>query len=302
MFTSLRTRLAANGPATVIAVIALSVALCGGAFAATASKTKKKSGVVITKLSQIAPSVRNQLKGAQGPPGPAGPTGPAGAAGAPGAKGDIGPQGPAGKDGKEGPKGTEGEGVVVTEVPEGDAFRCEERGGTEVRTKSQTAGTGKLACNGEPGKDGGLNPLAPGATETGVYVQQTSVESGAFGIWAPISFAIPLDGATVASAEDNVEYVPAEVVPAVAPCLGTYRDPQALPGYLCIYENPVIATFNTTFVGAKLGPTGTAGVLRSGTYLEFAPNEAAELAVVAGSFAVTGCTATVDDPNECPSP
>jgi hypothetical protein len=68
----------------VVAVIALVFAMLGGAYAA------KKQGFVITKLSQIKPSVRNQLKGSQGPKGDAG------------AKGDRGASGP------EGPRGLPG--------------------------------------------------------------------------------------------------------------------------------------------------------------------------------------------------
>jgi hypothetical protein len=46
-----------------LAVLALVFAMFGGAYAA------KKQGFIITKLSQIKPSVRNQLKGEQGPKG-----------------------------------------------------------------------------------------------------------------------------------------------------------------------------------------------------------------------------------------
>ena len=124
MLSRLRQRLASGGPATVVAVIALSVALCGGAFAATASKTKKSGGVVITKLSQISPSVRNQLKGAAGPKGDAG---------APGAKGD---QGLKGDQGAKGNDGALGKSAVVEEND------CGGLGGVEVRVEGQAKGAG----------------------------------------------------------------------------------------------------------------------------------------------------------------
>ncbi len=67
--------------ALVVALVALFVALGGTAMA---------SGWVITRLGQIKPSVRHQLRGNVGPQGPAGPTGPTGARGAAGATGPAG--------------------------------------------------------------------------------------------------------------------------------------------------------------------------------------------------------------------
>lgn len=305
MFSRLRERLANSGPAMVVAVIALIVALCGGAFAASASKTKKKSGgVVITKLSQISASVRKQLQ----VPGPAGPAGPAGQ---PGAKGDAGAQGGQGAKGDPGAKGDQGDpgvGVVVDDISVGDFDHCNELGGAEVRREDENPGDGIDVCNGSSGSAG--DTLEPGKSETGVYATQTSAESGAFGIWAAISFPRPLTDDTRDVVSTHVEYGPFEesTTPSVEEeeffevCPGTYRSPKAAPGYLCIFENQTVAKYNTTFVGAKFGPTAAlAGVHNAGTYLEFAPNEAAELAIAAGSYAVTGCSSTVGDPNECPS-
>lgn len=68
----------------VLAVVALVFAMLGGAYAA------QKQGFVITKLSQIKPSVRSQLKGSSGPAGPKGDPGPKGATGPEGAKGAQG--------------------------------------------------------------------------------------------------------------------------------------------------------------------------------------------------------------------
>ena len=142
-----------------------------------------------------------------------------------------------------------------------------------------------------------------------------SAESGAFGIWVPISFPIPIAEDTRESAVAHVEYGPSEEggTPTEEEedffdaCPGSYVSPAASPGYLCIFENQAFAKYNTTFEGARQGPTAVAGsrdVLNGGTYLTFAPNEAAELAFAAGSFAVTGCSATLPaaDPNKCPAP
>jgi hypothetical protein len=81
MFSILRRQFGIPG---VVAVVALVFAMLGGAYAA------KKQGFVITKLSQIKPSVRNQLKGKQGAPGPKGDAGAKGDSGAPGAGGSPG--------------------------------------------------------------------------------------------------------------------------------------------------------------------------------------------------------------------
>ncbi len=93
----------------ITALVALVLAMGGGAYAA--------KNVVITKLSQIAPSVQKKLKGKQGPAGPAGPQGAAGSAGA---KGDTGPRGPEGPKGPEGPEGEQGPpGPTETTLPSG---------------------------------------------------------------------------------------------------------------------------------------------------------------------------------------
>ncbi len=93
-------------PATVIAIVALVVALSGTAVAA--------SRYIITSTSQIKPSVLHALReGAgvkgttaiAGPQGPAGATGAQGPAGAAGAQGVPGPTGPAGAQGLPGTPG-----------------------------------------------------------------------------------------------------------------------------------------------------------------------------------------------------
>ena len=73
-------KLVRNQPssALLVALVALFVALGGTALA---------SGWVITRISQIKPSVRHQLRGNAGPQGPLGPEGPAGPTGATGPAG-----------------------------------------------------------------------------------------------------------------------------------------------------------------------------------------------------------------------
>jgi hypothetical protein len=89
--------------ANLVAWLALFVALGGTSFAA--------SHYVITKTSQIKPSVLKQLHGDAGPRGPAGATGAAGlqgAGGPQGATGATGPGDPSGSPGPEGKAGSEG--------------------------------------------------------------------------------------------------------------------------------------------------------------------------------------------------
>jgi hypothetical protein len=88
-------------PSTAIALLALFVALSGGAYAAVklpansvGTKQIKRSAVTLTK---IAPATRKSLKGAVGPQGPKGVDGAPGAQGVQGAQGDRGPEGPVAK-------------------------------------------------------------------------------------------------------------------------------------------------------------------------------------------------------------
>lgn len=100
-------------PGTVIAVLALVLAMAGGAYAA-------KNGVIITSIKQISPSVQKKLKGKQGPAGPQGPQGPQGAAGANGKDGAAGPQGEGGPEGPTGPTGPAGKTGFTKVLPSGE--------------------------------------------------------------------------------------------------------------------------------------------------------------------------------------
>jgi hypothetical protein len=296
MFTRLRQRLAAHGPATTVAVIALVVALCGGAYAAA------KGGLTSKQKKQVTAIVQKEIKKNPGPPGPAG------AKGDPGAQGAQGLRGEKGETGEEGEDGTNGKSVSVTPIPVDELeMACEGRGGVSV--EEQGSPPGEEVCNGKEGSPwtaGGTLPI--GATETGVYAQQADTESGKNGIWAPISFSLPLDGDTQDSATEHVKYVEAfPVTPEeIANCPGNYEEPAASPGYLCVFKNELNAQTNTTFQGARNAPGSVSippiDVLNSGTYLAFSAATGTP-AIVAGSFAVTGCSATLPagNTNKCPS-
>jgi len=85
-------------PATVIATVALFVAV-GGGTAAYASGlingSQIKNHTIAAK--KLTKSAIKALHGKRGPAGPAGPAGPTGAAGPAGPQGPVGPQGPGGK-------------------------------------------------------------------------------------------------------------------------------------------------------------------------------------------------------------
>jgi hypothetical protein len=85
-------------PSMIVAMVALVIAVGGGAAYAS-------SHFIITKTSQIKPSVVRALRGAMGSKGGAGPIGPAGASGPKGATGatGLGPTGSTGATGATGP-------------------------------------------------------------------------------------------------------------------------------------------------------------------------------------------------------
>lgn len=190
MFSLMKKRLGIPG---VISVIALVFAMAGGAYAA--------KSVVITKLSQISPSVQKKLKGKAGPagaPGAKGDTGARGDTGAAGAPGKEGPQGPQGKEGAPGKAGEDGEA-------------------------------------GEPWVPD--NTLPSEATETGVW-NISPLAAGGVPVTAraetDLSFSIPLENEIPAA---NVHFEPAggfTGADAVA-CPGSAAEPEAEPGHLCVY-------------------------------------------------------------------
>lgn len=278
----------------VVAVLALVLALTGAAFAAAGLNGKQKK-----QVEKIA----KKYAGKPGAPGAAGPAGPAGA------KGDTGAAGSNGTNGTDGSPGAAGKSVVATNEPEG--ANCEE-GGTKFEVEG--SGVKHYACNGEagePGQQGDPGPegspwtaggtLPPGATETGSWAFN-GTEADKFGMWAPISFSIPLSPAIVKIKPSHVHWRPGGSV-ANEPCPGSLNNPKALPGELCIYGGEVFnATFRNAFRYEEGSENSADGASLSGAMLIFDINEGAETAVGAGSFAVTGCTTEVGKPDQCPAP
>lgn len=226
----LRTHL---NPATVIACLALVFAMTGGAYAA--------SHYLITKTSQIKPSVLSSLKGKPGPAGPAGAPGAPGAAGA----GSAGPQGPQGNPGSPGAPGKEG-------AP----GKPGENGKTEIKEVTNLAKT-----------------LPSKATETGMWSYGSAVEGGQF---VPISFSIPLATGlgpqSVHYVNTSDEYVVEREFVHAALCPGSVAEPKAVPGNLCVYygalettnsieEEQAIALHGLNASGSFEGGAGTSGAI-----------------------------------------
>ncbi len=216
MLSRLRAHLGTAG--LVVAIVALIAALGGGAYAATGGGSSGKA----TASAKVKKGPRGP-KGAKGDTGPVGPQGPAGA------KGDTGAKGDAGAAGTNGSNGTNGV------SPTGTAFIGEANGCKEGGVKFVGANT-TVACNGAKGQTGFTDTLPSGKTETGMWsFGQTSENPKAAASLVSISFNIPLP-----AGQDPIfvfTKIPSEQVPGEneAECPGTVAEPDAAPGYLCVY-------------------------------------------------------------------
>jgi len=279
MFKQVRERLGSAG--LVVAIVALIVALSGGAYAATSGSGGGKA---------TASSGKRGKPGKQGKPGKPGPAGPQGPQGVPGPKGDTGAPG---QNGTNGVNGADGKSVITSIEPEG--ANCAE-GGTKLVGTVTT-----YACNGEEGEEGPEGPrgpegspwtvggvLPPGETETGAWAFNANDADAE--IFVPISFTLPL-GVELGEEDVHFQNVPSKpAFEAACPLPGSASEPAAPPGKLCIYFNsfggaPVNATFTRI---SKLTILNEPGSNSSGAVLEFAFSGAAgELAQGSGSWAVT---------------
>jgi hypothetical protein len=222
----------------VLSIIAIVLALGGGAYAANHSHATASAGK-------------------------RGPRGPKGEPGAPGLPGKEGPQG------KQGEPGKPGEGVTASTESKGSS-NCKEGGSKFVTGATATyACNGKKGTNGEPGAPGEPGPEGPkgspwtaggtlptGATETGAWASSRFDESVTESREvSPISFPIPLAGPL---GQEQVYYVDLKVQKkennceglsggrlarckkqqeeAEKNCLGNAEAPTAAEGNLCVYQ------------------------------------------------------------------
>jgi hypothetical protein len=216
----------------ILACIALIAALAGGAYAA--------SGGLSAKQKKEVKKIAKQFAGKPGAAGPAGPQGPAGASGKDGAQGPQGEKGEKGLQGEKGTSGTAGKSVVAEAEPSGSG-NCSGLGGAKFHQEGSSTNT--FACNGQTGY---TSSLPSGETETGVWsfnaslasAEEFEVEPEVFVplAHAAITWSIPLATSLTAS---NIK------LEGDPHCTGTFPNPTADPGYLCIY--PANLT-NTEFV------------------------------------------------------
>lgn len=263
----------------IVSVVALVCALGGSAYAAKNALTGAQKKLITKEARKWAKKFAKA--------GPAGAQGPAGPAGKDGA---AGPQGAAGPTGPTGPQGLPGESVTATEIPPGE-LECDERGGAEFKVGS---GAPTFACNGEQGSPwtaGGTLPSK--ATQTGTWAgMAVPIEPGFLVGLAPISFTIPLENSLDA---EHVKLVtggtpPAECDDPSHPGAPSTENPEADPGYLCVFAQanfagPPLPVEGIYRPGGAIGVSATKGAGRSGAVVSLASE--AEFDGVYGSYAVT---------------
>lgn len=212
----------------VISIVALLVALGGGAYAATGALTgtqkKEVKRIVQTEAKKFATG------GPQGPPGSAGANGPAGAKGDTGAAGAQGPAGPAGAEGMRGKAGTSVTNIPI--APNSSNEHCP-AGGAEFRV-----GTGEptFACSGEGGEGGGggfPETLPSGRSERGYFevLGEGGLVIGEAAV-TTISFPFPLATPPAEALVINTEASQEEK----DKCPGEFLEPKATVGVLCLYR------------------------------------------------------------------
>lgn len=226
MVSRIRDRFGTAG--VVLGVLALVLALTGGALAASGALTSKQK----KEVKKIAKAEAKKFAGKEGPPGSAGPAGPQGSQGAQGEKGAPG------DPGAPGAPGDDGKSVTLTTEPAGTG-NCEGRGGTKVEVEGNAASK-KYVCTGKEGSPWTAgNVLPTGAMQTGTYFVGSETGSGAYAEYAidAISFNVPL---TAELPESNVKLVTSSVPtecenPNHTGAAGPLN-PEASAGYLCVYQ------------------------------------------------------------------
>jgi hypothetical protein len=208
----------------IVAVIALVVALAGGAYAASGGLSAKQK----RQVKKIARTEAEKLvkAGPQGPPGP------------PGAPG---------KDGSNGSNGSDGSNVVAANEPAG--VKCTSGG---VSFEVEGSGTKRYACNGQTGF---VEALPSGSSLKGVF--SAADEGSTTPMLTPISFGIEISPTPTAVfvlapefalvAKPDGTSAALETAKAVEEvCPGDAAAPEAEPGYVCVYiDKAQSAEFDT---------------------------------------------------------
>ena len=291
-------RLGASGPGLTIAVIALVLALTGGAFAAAGKLTGSEKKEVKKIAKKFAG--KNGKNGNDGAPGAAGPVGAQGNAGANGTNGTNGADGVSANatafvgnqhgceeggievksaqptvyvcNGKKGTNGTSGTNGVSAKAT---SFIGSQGSCTEGGVKVESAEAPVFVCNGSPWTAGGKLP--PGAVETGSWTFN-GTEADTSGIRVALPFAIPLEGPL----EGHVHY---QFEPGFSTiCKGGAEFPNPTAGELCVYVNPADEPTETTFEKIDSASFEEEGASPQGAVLKFSAPTG--VATGGGTFAV----------------
>lgn len=263
MLDRIRERVGSAG--LVVAVIALMLAVAGGAYAA--------GGGLSSKQKKEVEKISKKFAGKPGAPGAAG------------ANGKDGANGANGKDGTNGTVGADGKSITARAALPAE---CGERGGAIVEDEAVPPSEIEV-CAGEEGSPWTANGALPvGATETGSWIFSAN-ESSEKEVYAPLSFAVPLSAGLTAEkvhfqSEANFEDFDGAGGEEIG-CKGTNAIPMAPEGNLCVYGLANVS--GATFVAITNLGRGASGGNRSGALLVF-EREPTGPAIGSGSFAVTG--------------
>jgi hypothetical protein len=173
------------------------------------------------------------------------------------AKAKRGPKGPKGATGAAGAQGPAG--------PAGPAGGAGPKGAT-----------GAEGATGATGQTGFTETLPSGKTETGTW---GAFSYSATQFYIPISFNIPLETSV------TVELLPKNhTTPTAGNCPGTVSQPEAEPGFLCVYTKfrEEIGGSPEEFLNPETGTAGQAG--KTGAIGRFFTEG---LGQIAGTWAVT---------------
>ena len=247
----------------VISIIALCLALTGGAIAANGTGGGNATA---------------SAKAKKGPRGPKGPKGAKGDTGAPGTPGTNGTNGKDGAPGQNGAPGAPGKNVVV--VGNATAEECPSGG---KLYEVEGSGVKNKVCNGTTGF---TETLPEGETETGTWTPPELIIEGE--VLVPISFPIPLENAPTAVVVEPEEDKSSEGCPSEVDSEGALSTglPTADSGTLCIYVN-VPAIYPRPGAGLTVTDPTTAAGPGAGAAGAFLKVECAFCAAQ-GLWAVTG--------------
>jgi hypothetical protein len=262
MFSRIRDRFGTAG--LVVSVMALVLALAGGAFAASGLNSKQKSQVK---------AIAKQFAGKPGATGPAGSAGANGKDGASGQNGTDGADGTNGTDGANGKTVLSGSGAPAAGLGTNGDFYIDTDFQEIYGPKTGGGWGGPTSLQGRDGDPWSVGGTLPAnATETGAWSAPANISTPAGVDSVPISFSVQLAGTLP---EANVHlFSDTGTDPGGAfgdTCTGTADAPTAPSGHLCIYgmsvnpnvtvavQNPVTFDKSATVAGTTLSVTFAGG-------------------------------------------